>query len=106
MHVETDADGAALVKTWAARVAPGGALVIIDCVAAGTFEHEVARAFYALHLGMRTAKGGVHATARLAAWCAAAGLPQHEVVQVDGMAGLGAFVAKRDDAAPAAADKG
>lgn len=92
LHLETPADAAALVARYAPLVAPGGDLVIVDCVGEGE-EHEPSRSLYTLHLGMRTARGGVHSQAALRAWCEEASLADIEVVTLD-VPAMGAMVAR------------
>lgn len=64
----------ALILRLARAVRPGGALVVIDALAGGTPEREVARAVYALHLALRTREAEVHPPERVAGFLADAGL--------------------------------
>ncbi len=74
LHLETEADAAALVAHAAAALAPGGRLVIADVWDGDTARQRLAQAAYALHLAMRSAVGRPHPRERLLAWVAAAGL--------------------------------
>jgi ubiquinone/menaquinone biosynthesis C-methylase UbiE len=95
LHLETEEKAAQLVSRLAPALQPGGELVIIDCLPDGSPEAERTRAFYALHLGLRTRLGRVHTPAELASYCERAGLAVERIVRVDGIdAGLGALIAR------------
>lgn len=64
----------ALLTRLSRAVAPGGALVVVDALAHGSSERDVARAVYALHLALRTRSASAHAPSEVAAWLASAGL--------------------------------
>jgi len=100
LHLEDEAEAERLLARWAAAVAPAGSLIVLDCIPDGSARGEVERAFYALHLGLRTARGRVHELAALARWSEAAGLSGHEVLRDDRWPAIGAFVARRDPAPP------
>ncbi len=63
-----------VIERAAAAVRPGGHLLVIDALAAGTPAKELVRAVYELHLTMRTEKGHVHSAAQIAQWMRDAGL--------------------------------
>ncbi len=93
LHLESPADCARLVGRFAEALDPGGDVVIVDCILDGTSEQaEVFRAFYALHLGMRTGRGGVHAIGDLRRWCEDAGLGDLRLVSPEPRVGLGVLV--------------
>ncbi len=94
LHLETPDDAARLVTRYAPLLAANGELVIIDALAGASFEEELGRAFYAAHLGMRTARGGVHSPECLTRWCAQAGLQSVRLVKLGRYAPLGALVAR------------
>lgn len=74
LRLEPAARAGALIRRLADAVAPGGHLVVIDALAGGTPEREVARAVYALHLALRTREAEVHSPERVQAWFAEANL--------------------------------
>lgn len=75
LRLEPAARAASLVARAGSAVKPGGRLVIIDALAEGTAEKDVARAVYGLHLALRTTHGTVHAPSSIAAWLQTAGFP-------------------------------
>jgi len=81
LRLEPAPRAASLIVRIAAAVAPGGTLVIVDALAEGTPDRDVARAVYALNLSLRTRGASVHAPAQVAAWMAGAGLV--DVVPLD-----------------------
>ena len=100
LRLETPDRARAIVERGAAAVRPGGALVIVDALAAGTPERERARASYALHLAMRTERGQVYSPETVMAWMAAAGVSGCEQVPLDGPAAVGALVGRASNANP------
>ncbi len=76
LRLEPPPRAAALLARLAEAVSPGGTLVIVDALAEGTPDRDVARAVYALNLSLRTRGAGVHAPAQVAAWMAEAGLAE------------------------------
>lgn len=95
LHLETPDDAARLIARVAPALAPGGEMVIVDCVGEGE-AHEPSRSLYALHLGLRTARGAVHRCDDLAAWCAGAGLARARVLTLEPtVPAVGAVVATR-----------
>lgn len=87
---------AALVRRIAGAVAPGGALLVVDALASGTPARELARAAYALHLGLRTREGQVHAPDTIRGWLADAGFSSTSAVDVASGAGaIGALLSHR-----------
>lgn len=91
LHLESEADAARLVGRYAAMLAEGGELVIVDILGGPAYLQQVVREAYALHLGMRTRVGRAHHEDTLIRMCADAGLPEHRVLRLEGMA-LGAVV--------------
>ncbi|WP_438008278.1 class I SAM-dependent methyltransferase [Sorangium sp. So ce321] len=74
LRLEQPERARALLARLAAAVAPGGALLVVDALAAGTPERERARALYALGLALRTESARVHSPAAITAWLEEAGL--------------------------------
>ena len=74
LRLEPVARAASLVTRAAACLAPGGQLVVVDALAHGSPTAERDRAVYALHLGMRSPEGAVHAPALVHQWLLDAGL--------------------------------
>lgn len=74
LRLEPPPRAATLLSRLSAAVAPGGMLVIVDALAEGTPDRDVARAVYALNLSLRTRGASVHAPTQVAAWMAGAGL--------------------------------
>ena len=97
LHLERPADASRLLSRFARGLEPGGDVVIVDCI--GDLEADTYRrfrAFYALHLGMRTRQGGVHAEPELRRWCSEAGLAHVRKVALDGGGGLALLVGSRE----------
>ena len=74
LRLEPPPRAASLVTRAAACLAPGGQLVVVDALAHGGPRVERDRAVYALHLGMRSPDGAVHAPALVRQWLVDAGL--------------------------------
>jgi SAM-dependent methyltransferase len=99
LRLEPPERAARLVQRVAAGVAPGGALLVVDTLAAGTPERDRARAVYALHLGLRTRTGQVHPAATITSWLVDAGLARVDAIDIangaGGLGGLGGLLATR-----------
>lgn len=96
LHLESDGDVARLIGRFADSLNPGGDVVIFDCLGDERAESYVRfRAFYALHLGMRTRRGGVHSEANLRRWCEEAGLQRVRRVDLPSGSGLGFLVGEK-----------
>jgi SAM-dependent methyltransferase len=96
LRLEPVERAAALVRRFAGAVAPGGALLVIDALAGGTEARELARAVYALHLGLRTKQGRVHSPGEISRWLADAGLSKIQTIDVaDGAGAIGALWGER-----------
>ncbi|HLL81955.1 MAG TPA: class I SAM-dependent methyltransferase [Longimicrobium sp.] len=77
-------------------VRPGGHLLVVDALAAGTRAAEMARASYALHLALRTAASKPHPPPVVRAWMAEAGVVDLTSVECDMRGGaLGALLGRR-----------
>lgn len=74
LRLEHEARAQAVIARAAAALRPGGHLLVIDALAAGTPAKELVRAVYELHLTMRTEKGHVHSPAQITQWMQAAGM--------------------------------
>lgn len=74
LRIEDARRAQSLLRRLAPAVAPGGALLVIDALAAGDEPRERARVAYALHLSLRTVAGNVHAPAAIEGWLAEVGL--------------------------------
>jgi SAM-dependent methyltransferase len=96
LHLESEADAARLVRHCATMLADDGELVIVDFVGGESYERRLAQVVYTLHLGARTVVGKPHAVALLRDWCDAAGLEQHQLIELQRAGGaLGALIARR-----------
>ncbi len=95
LHLETPENVASLVARAASWVAPGGEIVIVDCIGGATFERKLLASMYALHLGLRTERGRVHSVDLLRGACESAGFSDTNVFTLDPTPGLGALVARR-----------
>jgi hypothetical protein len=88
-----------LLKRAVEALRPGGSLVIVDALAAGSETAEQARAVYAFHLAMRTRGGQVHGAADVARWMEEAGCETPREVTFDlrrmVVGALGALVARK-----------
>ena len=82
LRLEDPERAAALLARVARAVRPGGQLVVVDALAEGSTIADRNRAIYALHLGMRTRVGRVHAPATIAGWMQAAGLERVETLEL------------------------
>jgi SAM-dependent methyltransferase len=87
LRLEAPARAAALVARVATAVKPGGQLVVIDALAEGSADADRNRAVYALHLGLRTRDGRVHARAEIECWLRDAGLAQVEALDLGDVPG-------------------
>lgn len=100
LRIETPDRARRIVERAAGALVPGGApgqcgtLIVIDALAGGTPDSERARASYALHLAMRTERGGVHAPDTVIGWMTAAGITGCERVAVDSPGAVGAIVGR------------
>jgi 2-polyprenyl-3-methyl-5-hydroxy-6-metoxy-1,4-benzoquinol methylase len=97
LRIESPERARDIVQRAVSALEPGGSLVIVDALAAGTPAHEQARAVYGLHLGMRTDDGRVYSRDQIAAWISEAGLRDHQAldVQLEGRPGaLGVILAR------------
>jgi 2-polyprenyl-3-methyl-5-hydroxy-6-metoxy-1,4-benzoquinol methylase len=63
----------AIVRRVVSAVRPGGAVIIVDALAAGTPEADRARAIYSLHLALRTRWACVHPSGDIGRWLLEAG---------------------------------
>ena len=83
---------------------PGGSLLVVDALAAGTPTTERARAIYGIHLAMRTRAGRVHTPVEIGQWMEEAGCEAPTLVTFDEQymtAGpLGALVARKKSSGP------
>jgi SAM-dependent methyltransferase len=96
LRLEPPEQAGSVVQRVARAVADGGALLVVDALAHGTPERERSRAIYALHLGLRTKNGRVHAPQTITRWLADAGFGAVESIDVAGGAGgVGALLARR-----------
>lgn len=87
LRLEEPLRAAALVTRIATAVKPGGQLVVIDALAEGSSDADRNRAVYALHLGLRTRDGRVHARAEIESWMRDAGLSQVEALDLGDVPG-------------------
>ncbi len=94
LHLEPQAQAAALIRRVASSLVRGGDLVIVEMLSNGTPSGERARAIYALHLALRTRQGQVHPLPDLQAWVEQAGLLPGEVIQLSTLPGMAALVAQ------------
>lgn len=98
LHLETEAAAALLVKRAASWLTQEGEIVIIDCFGGESFDSNLCRTLYALHLGLRTEHGGVRAASAIQRLCEEAGLCHTTLLMLDPLhPGLGALVARNVD---------
>jgi ubiquinone/menaquinone biosynthesis C-methylase UbiE len=99
LRIEQPRAARALVDRMVAAARPGGSILIVDALAAGTPMVERARALYALHLAMRTRAGRVHGQAEIGQWLQEAGCEAPTEIPLDDRyrehGGLGALVARK-----------
>lgn len=87
LRLEQPSQAASLVRKVAASLRDGGALLIIDALAGGTYEKELGRGVYAFHLAMRSQGGRVHPPDEVRTWLRDAGLSSIETIDIEGPAG-------------------
>jgi SAM-dependent methyltransferase len=73
LRLEPAEQARAIVRRVVSAVRPGGAVIIVDALAAGTPEAERDRAIYSFHLALRTRSGRVHPSAEIGRWLEEAG---------------------------------
>lgn len=96
LRIESEARASNLIARVAPAVAPGGAILVVDALGGGTFERELSRAVYAMHLSLRNRHGRVHTPATIAGWLAAHGFARSTSIEVPrAPGGLGALLATR-----------
>lgn len=99
LRLEQPAAARSLLERVVAAIRPGGALLVIDALAAGSPDAERARAIYSLHLAMRTRAGRVHTPRDIARWMEEAGCETPTPLAFDeeftDAGALGALVASR-----------
>jgi ubiquinone/menaquinone biosynthesis C-methylase UbiE len=103
LRLEPAEPARAIVRRVVSAVRPGGSVMIVDALAAGTPEAERARAIYAFHLSLRTRSGGVHPSAEIGRWLEEAGCGAPTLVTLVGekskAGALGAILARRVESA-------
>jgi ubiquinone/menaquinone biosynthesis C-methylase UbiE len=96
LRLEAPEKARSLVSRFASAVRPGGALVIVDALSAGTLERELQRAVYALHLALRTNIGRVYSPAEVMEWLSDAACVNPVEIDLGTHPGaLGAVLAER-----------
>jgi ubiquinone/menaquinone biosynthesis C-methylase UbiE len=99
LRLEPIAVARALVTRSVAALRPGGSLLIVDALAAGTTAARQSRAIYAFHLAMRTRMGRVHTTAEISQWMEEAGCEAPTELRLDvqsaAAGALGAVIARK-----------
>jgi len=97
LRLEPAEPARAIVRRVVSAVRPGGSVIIVDALAAGTPEAERARAIYSFHLAMRTRSGVVHRSAEIGRWLEEAGCGAPTLLPLAGRKGassaLGAILA-------------
>ena len=73
LRLEPAEQARAIVRRVVSAVRPGGSVIIVDALAAGTPEAERARAIYSFHLALRTRAGSVHYSGEIGRWLEEAG---------------------------------
>lgn len=68
LRLETPARAESLLTQVAAALRPGGKMLIVDALAAGTPAKDLMRTTYALHLALRTQDGRVHSSEQIKQW--------------------------------------
>jgi ubiquinone/menaquinone biosynthesis C-methylase UbiE len=94
------ADGArSLIKRCVGALRPGGSILVVDALAAGTPDAERARAVYRFHLAMRTRSARVHSPVEIGQWMVEAGCEAPTEVRFHdryvAAGSLGALVARK-----------
>lgn len=96
LHLESEADAAAVLVKIAPALREGGELVVVDALPSDAHTANPSLMAYTLSLGVRTGRGRPHAEAKLRAWLSEAGLSKHSRVDLSGPESLmGALVARR-----------
>jgi ubiquinone/menaquinone biosynthesis C-methylase UbiE len=101
LRLEPVAAAQSLIARGVDALRPGGSLLIVDALAAGTIAARRARSLYALHLAMRTHSARVHTAAEVAEWMKEAGCQSPDEIPFDqqsaSLASLGAVIARKQD---------
>jgi ubiquinone/menaquinone biosynthesis C-methylase UbiE len=99
LRLEQVAAARSLIARSVAALRPGGWLLVVDAVAAGTTAAWQSRSIYALHLAMRTHSGRVHAAGEISQWMKEAGCESPSEFPFDqqsaAIAAMGAIVARK-----------
>lgn len=96
LRLEQPAQAASLIRKVAASLTDGGAMLIVDALAGGTYQKELGRNVYAFHLAMRSKGGRVHPPDEVRGWLREAGLSSIEIMDLEGPAvGHAAMLARR-----------
>ena len=98
LRLEPTERARSLVARSVAAVRPGGSILVVDALAAGTPAAERARALYAFHLSIRTRAGRVHRAAEVSEWMQEAGCEAPAAIAIDeyvSLGALGALVARK-----------
>jgi ubiquinone/menaquinone biosynthesis C-methylase UbiE len=99
LRLEPVAAARSLIARGVDALRPGGSLLIVDALAAGTDAARRARSIYALHLAMRTHSARVHTAAEVAEWMKEAGCERPVEVLFDrrsaSLASVGALIARK-----------
>jgi len=74
LRLESAERASRLLRRLGEALRPGGRLLVIDSLAAGTPAKDLERTAYALHLALRSDIGRVHSMAQIRQWISAAGL--------------------------------
>ena len=96
LHLEPEADAAALVMRTARALRQDGIFIIVDFFSDGSAGSDFERSLYALHLSLRAAHGAAHRRASLEQWLRDAGLRDPKIVRLDpSQPALNALVARK-----------
>jgi ubiquinone/menaquinone biosynthesis C-methylase UbiE len=99
LRLEPEERARALLRRVVSAVRPGGTVIIVDALAAGTPAAERARAIYAFHLALRTHSGCVYPSAEISRWLEEAGCSAATPLPLAGrsseLGALGALLASR-----------
>lgn len=97
LRLEPVASAQALVARLGCALKPGGRMLIVDALAAGTPARELVRSAYMLHLTLRTESGRVHSPVLIKEWMAAAGLSRIEEIDCGRqITAIGALLGQKD----------
>ena len=82
LRIESAPRARHIIERIAPLTADGGAILVVDALAGGTPERDLAREIYAMHLALRSREGRVHEADTIRAWLREAGFQQSTAIDI------------------------